>query len=128
MSEKQNSPEKKPKKITVKYIGQRALIAAGTVGATVALMGANQGEQADPVVINKAHKVYSAKAGDTEWSIGSRAYPEMNELEAQQLVDAQNPNENHLVQPGQKFEFGTDAEIGKVVDPSKEHLGSGAEG
>lgn len=128
--EHKNSVEhqKKPKQISIKYIGSRALIAAGVAGSAIAMMGAGKSDQPDPATINGPHRVYTAKPGDTEWSIGSRAYPNMNELEAQQLVDAQNSHKNHLVIPGQKFEFGMDSELGKVVDPSDEHLGSGAEG
>lgn len=67
---------------------------------------------------NEPYLEYTAKAGDTEWSIGTEAYRQLDPREAAELIDEQNPNENHLVLPGQKFRFGLDAELGTKVDPS----------
>lgn len=94
-----------------------------TVVGTIALAGvatvkAKAETQPQQPAINGPHLEYTAKAGDTEWSIGHRAYPELDQRAAADLIDRQNPNEDHLVMPGQKFEFGLDAEIGRKVDPS----------
>lgn len=86
-------------------------------GLGVQTVEANQAPQTP--TINGPQRVYTARHGDSEWSIGSRAYPNIDPRKAQELIDQQNSNDNHLIVPGQKFIFGTDAELGKVVNPKQ---------
>lgn len=99
-------------------------MAAALGAAVLAAIGVNtvRGDQLpEQPAINGPKKVYVAKPGDTEWSIGSRAYPDIDPRMAQDLIDQQNPNEDHLVIPGQEFVFATDAEIGKLNEAPGEH-------
>lgn len=99
------------------------IMAAALGAAVLTAIGVNQireNESPQTPALNGPSKVYVVKPGDTEWSIGSRAYPDIDPRKAQDAVDEQNPNQNHLVTPGQEFVFDTDAEIGKIVDNSAE--------
>lgn len=113
-----HSKEKiQPNHSLTKFIGKVA--AVGGSGAVLAIgVMANHGPQPEEPAANAPRREYTAKAGDTEWSMGVRAYPEINPIEAAGYVDQLNPNPNHLVRPGQKFVFGADARIGRLVDPS----------
>lgn len=100
-------------KIMVAALGAAVLSAVG-----VTQIRANQAPETPS--LNGPTKVYVAKPGDSEWSIGTKAYPGLDPREAQNFIDKQNPNQNHLVTPGQEFVFGSDAEIGKLVNNSPE--------
>jgi len=99
------------------------IMVASLGAAVLAAVGVNsirQNQAPEQPALNGPHKVYTARPGDSEWSIGSQAYPDIDPREAQALIDKQNPNKDHLVTPGQEFVFGTDAEIGNLVDDSAE--------
>ncbi len=95
------------------------LLVAALGAAVLTALGVNtirENQSPEQPAINGPHKVYVAEPGDSEWSIGTRAYPDIDPREAQDLIDKQNPNKDHLVTPGQEFVFGTDAEIGNLAD------------
>lgn len=116
MHETYTDRKERPVNIPIKTLGGYAAVAAG-----VTLLVANymdRHREPGPAVLNGPHMEYSAKPGDTEEGIGSRAYPHLRLDQAAELVDRQNPNPDHLVEPGQVFVFNEDAKIGDLVDPS----------
>ncbi|MBI2285745.1 hypothetical protein HYU82_02895 [Candidatus Saccharibacteria bacterium] len=109
---------RRPTKESNKHPKMMAAVLGATVLAAVGVNAVRENHSPEQPAINAPHKVYIARPGDSEWSIGTRAYPDIDPREAQDLIDQQNPNQDHLVTPGQEYIFGPDAEIGNLAGNS----------
>ena len=115
----QSGEKIRPERNLTRFIGKVAAVGGSGAALAVGVM-ANHGPQPETPVLNRSHREYTAKPGDTEWSIGTRAYPETDAIEAAEHIDRLNPNPDHLVKPGQRFILGADAQIGRLVNPPAE--------
>lgn len=102
--------------ISVRKIGAIAVTAGALAGLIIS--NEHQNRPPDQVDDNEPYRVATAKPGNTEWGMAVKAFPNLRPEVAAEFFDDQNPNENHLVTPGQKFILPADARIGKLVDPS----------
>ena len=109
---------RRPTQESNKHPKMMAAVLGATVLAAVGINTVRENHSPEQPAINEPHMVYIARPGDSEWSIGTRAYPDIDPREAQDLIDQQNPNQDHLVTPGQEFVFGKDAKIGNLADNS----------
>lgn len=65
----------------------------------------------------KKVKIYQVCPGDTEWSIVTRAYPDVDPRENLGLINEQeapSDRDDHILHPGQKIVLPEDAAIGKL--------------
>ncbi|MBI4033414.1 hypothetical protein HY379_00250 [Candidatus Saccharibacteria bacterium] len=116
-----------PLKRKTREHGRRPKVVAAALALTaltaVGIKSIERNSEPQAPILNGPHIEYVVRDGDTVSGILAQAYPNRDWRAITEVVEGQLPlqdRRNHTLHPGQVLTFGTDAEIGNLVDNSAE--------